>query len=109
VIELYMRTDALLYVDPPYVRSTLGTDRMYVHDMTDEEHVVLLDALDRHLGPVLLSAYPSPMYSERLAHWTLVTTSTRVYRGALRVECLWLNPVVAQAPRQQRLALGGEG
>ena len=105
IIALYARTDALIYCDPPYVRSTLGTDRMYVHDMTDDNHTAMLDALDRHRGPVLVSGYRSPLYDDRLVGWTRIDTRGRAYRGAERVESLWLNPVAVASQRQYRMDL----
>jgi DNA adenine methylase len=91
---------ALIYADPPYVASTLGSDRFYLHDMTDQDHVELLDLLDVHAGPVMLSGYRSDLYDERLTHWRRVDTGTQVYRGAERIESLWLNPSAVQRGRQ---------
>lgn len=94
------QADAVLYVDPPYVAETIGSDRFYAHDMTDADHLELLDLLDAHTGPVLLSGYWSELYDDRLAHWRRVDSSTQGYRGAKRTESLWLNPVAVQRGRQ---------
>lgn len=94
---------ALIYADPPYVSSTIGSDRLYVHDMTDDDHLDLLNLLDAHAGPVLLSGYRSDLYDERLAHWRRVDAGGVYYRGAERVESLWLNPAAVQRGRQMPL------
>lgn len=107
VLPLYRsQTHALIYADPPYVRSTLGTDRLYLHDMSDDEHMELIDLLDAHAGPVLLSGYRSALYDDRLAHWTRIDTETRAYRGVRRVESLWLNLAALQGGRQLFLVEG---
>jgi len=89
-------TEILIYADPPYPLST-RTDRLYSHEMTDEEHSELLDLLDRHPGPVLLSGYHCQLYNERLSHWKTLEHSAFAERGKSTVEVLWLNPRAAGA------------
>jgi DNA adenine methylase len=103
VLPMYLRSEALIYADPPYVRSTLGSDRHYTVDMTDADHLELLDLLDAHPGPVLLSGYSSPLYDDRLAHWTRLDVQVNAYRSSLRTESLWLNAVATSGRRQLRL------
>jgi DNA adenine methylase len=107
ILPMYRRAEALIYADPPYVRSTIGSDRHYAYDMNDQDHNELLDLLDEHPGPVLLSGYRSELYDARLAHWTRLDTEVNAYRSTLRVESLWLNPVAANARRQLHLIGGG--
>lgn len=98
VIRYYNAADVLLYVDPPYVLSTRGGRKQYAHEMTDADHVALLDALCDHRGPVVVSGYDSVLYHERLAGWQRVTTAARADKGATRTEVLWLNEA-ARPPR----------
>jgi DNA adenine methylase len=84
-------TDCLVYCDPPYVLETRNKRRMYKHEMTDQDHIDLLNALDRHAGPVVLSGYAHPLYDERLAHWQRITASALAEKGQSRTEVLWLN------------------
>jgi DNA adenine methylase len=105
--------EALVYADPPYCPGTLVSGdgragaqewaRYYRHGMTIEDHVALLDVLDAHPGPVLLSGYRSPLYDERLARWRRVDRGARAYRNAKRTESIWLNPVAAASARQPTL------
>lgn len=94
VLASFRDPSALVYCDPPYLfesryeRST----RYYAHEMTVADHGALLDALDAHPGPVLLSGYRSDLYDVRLAGWRRVDRATTAYRGAGRVESLWLSP-----------------
>jgi DNA adenine methylase len=90
LIDYYRHPDFLLYVDPPYLLST-RTYNLYANEMTDEEHLQLLDMLKRHPGPVVLSGYAHPLYEELLQDWQRVTMQALAEKGALRTEVLWLN------------------
>lgn len=101
LIERYHTADTLLYVDPPYVLQTRSHKKLYAHEMTDADHLALLDALDAHPGPVALSGYRCPLYDDRLTSWRRAEMVTQAEKGQVRTECLWLNPVL-----QERLSLG---
>lgn len=103
--------DVLIYADPPYL-GRLNRDgrtaqqmRLYRHEMTLSAHAELLDLLDRHPGPVLLSGYPSELYTDRLSHWAALERQARTQTNRGRTEVLWLNPA---ASRQTSLPLGLE-
>ena len=104
ILELARRRgeQTLVYADPPYLGRTLQDGRtaqqfrLYLHEMTLPEHVELLEALDRHPGPVVLSGYPSDLYAARLTHWTTVAHTSRNQVHDVRTEVLWLNPVAAR-------------
>jgi DNA adenine methylase len=91
---------AAIFADPPYLIP--AARRYYAHRMDEGEHAELLDALDAHPGPVLLSGYSHPLYEERLAHWERETFSCRAEKGRERTEVLWLNPAAVRA-REGRL------
>lgn len=90
------RPEVLLYVDPPYVLTTRGRRRLYVQEMSDGEHAELLDLLDAHSGPVVLSGYPNALYDQRLclsAHrgrWTRFEANAIAEGGGRRTEVLWV-------------------
>ena len=64
--------------------------------MTDNDHVELLDALDIHPGPVILSSYACPLYDDRLTHWERRTAKGRAEGGRSRDEVLWLNQIAVE-------------
>lgn len=106
VIRDWGRPEALLYCDPPYVfgtRERRGRGRHYRHEMTDDDHADLLQALRRHPGPVVLSGYRCSLYDELLGDWDRRDRSTLAYRNSARVESLWLNPTAAATARQPQL------
>lgn len=105
--------DTLFYVDPPYVhdtrcRVTMGSARGYRHEMTDDDHLALLDALQTVQGMVVLSGYPHPIYEEALDGWELREKSARISGGrgtAKRTECVWLNPACARSRKTVQLRM----
>lgn len=94
LIERYKRSNVLIYADPPYIIET-RTKRHYKHEMTIEDHIVLLDVLDAHPGPVLLSGYAHEVYDSKLSHWKRQTLDVAAEAGARRQEVLWINPKAA--------------
>jgi DNA adenine methylase len=107
IIWRYNFENVLIYADPPYVWET-RTDRdrsrkLYNHEMTNQDHIELLDVLDAHTGPVLLSGYACPLYDERLREWDRHSCKAQAECGQARTEVLWLNPIAAEGLAQQRL------
>lgn len=99
LIERYNRDDCLIYADPPYLLET-RTQRYYAHEMTDEQHVRLLETLKAHRGYVLLSGYDNDLYNDILKGWTKVTKMTKTEAASVKQETLWLNPAVTERNRQ---------
>jgi len=104
VIQRYNLREVLIYCDPPYILSTRN-NRMYRHEMTEADHLELLEVLDVHPGPVLLSGYAHPMYNERLRHWHRETRIVQAEQGKPRTEVLWINPVAADRIKQRQMSL----
>lgn len=96
IIERYRYPEVLIYADLPYPLSTRW-QRQYKHEMTDQDHIELLEALDKHPGSVLLSGYACDLYDSRLQHWTKKTSKAFAEGGKEREEVLWINPVAAKS------------
>lgn len=91
VIRRFYFPNVLIYADPPYLMETRCGRQQYSHEMTDADHVKLLETLRDHPGPVLLSGYESGLYQEALSDWHKETISSTDQKGRPRVECLWMN------------------
>lgn len=92
VIRRFNFPNVLIYADPPYVISSRsGGSKQYRHEMTDGDHMELLEALKAHRGPVLLSGYDSPLYDRLLAGWHKETLHTTDQLSRPRKESLWMN------------------
>jgi DNA adenine methylase len=84
--------DELVYADPPYVRSTRTYPRpLYRCELTDAQHIELLEVLKSLPCPVLLSGYWSELYAARLEGWRTLTMTGMTHRGEKRTEWLWMN------------------
>ncbi|OTG78505.1 DNA methyltransferase [Acinetobacter sp. ANC 4558] len=88
----------LHYVDPPYVHDTrydgAKSGRIYRHEMSNKEHLNLLNTLLDLKGMVMVSGYPCEMYDDMLSSWKRIETSSRISAGrgtAVKTECLWIN------------------
>ncbi len=88
--KLALSADAVVYCDPPYLLSTRQGRSYYEHEMTDEQHVSLLALLQGFKCRVMLSGYPSALYSSQLDGWRCLQYRTRT-RGRTVTECLWCN------------------
>ena len=95
LMRRYRYPEVMIYADPPYLLST-RSKRQYAAEMTDQDHVELLEALDDHPGPVLLSGYAHDLYEAKLGHWNRVEIRAHAQNGKRRVEVLWINPVAAK-------------
>jgi DNA adenine methylase len=95
LIKRYSRQNVLIYADPPYILSARTTSS-YKHEMTEDDHEQLIQTLEKHPGPVILSGYSHPLYDDRLKHWQRETKRAKAEAGAIREEVLWINPVAAE-------------
>ena len=96
VMQQHDSPDTLHYVDPPYLPETRCKtgNRFYRHEMSVDQHIELLRSLKDLRGMVIVSGYPSDLYSLELDGWHINTTNARISsaRGAaVRTECLWIN------------------
>lgn len=84
-------TEALHYVDPPYLAETRDRGADYAHEMSDAEHAELLDFLRGLKGKVVLSGYPNALYDKTLAGWHRIERAALADGARARTEVLWLN------------------
>lgn len=96
--------ETLHYVDPPYVHETRAggseiglSKQMYHHEMTNADHLVLIDFLRGCAGMVVLSGYGCPLYDEQLGDWRRVEKQTFADGARERTEVLWINGAACRA------------
>lgn len=108
LIERFNFQNVLVYADPPYLMETRYGEQ-YRQEMTEQDHMELLECLLNHKGPVLLSGYRSELYTRMLDGWYMETITCRNQRSDVAEECLWMN---FEPPAQMHLfgeMKGGEG
>ncbi|RAI39095.1 DNA methyltransferase [Rhodoplanes roseus] len=91
--------ETLHYVDPPYLPELRGISRagggmrgLYRHEMSRDDHTVMLEELKRLQGMVVISGYPHALYDDALPGWRRIATAARADGARPRTEVLWLNP-----------------
>jgi DNA adenine methylase len=99
IIGKFDGPETLFYVDPPYVHSSRdlsGAGKLprhtYEFEMTDHDHIRLIEQLRAVEGMVVLSGYPSELYDDALVDWKRVTRTALADGARERTEVLWINP-----------------
>ena len=90
LIARYNRPYVFIYCDPPYVLST-RSGRIYAKEMTDKDHIELLEILMKHPGPIMISGYETELYSNFLQGWHKQTKISRCGFGKQSTEVIWMN------------------
>jgi DNA adenine methylase len=88
--------NTLFYLDPPYLHETRVTTKDYEFEMSEEDHVQLLDTINQVQGKVLLSGYPNQLYDDALSHWDrweiqIDNKASSAKNKPIKTEVLWAN------------------
>lgn len=104
----YDRPETVFYLDPPYVAScrSAGSQQVYKHEMTDEQHIEMIDRIHSLRGAVILSGYDNDVYRGRMKGrgWGRIEIPSKARSSTAgsapdRLEILWLNPRAVVAVR----------
>jgi DNA adenine methylase len=90
------RPGILFYCDPPYVRSTRTGHTDYVKEMTDDDHIDLLNLANRVKAYIAISGYDNPMYNDLLRpengfYKSYAAVRRTNYKKSESQEVLWTN------------------
>lgn len=89
VMRRFATKDTLIYADPPYLMET-RTQQMYANEMSVDDHMEMLDVLNFHPGPAVISGYENAMYDKYLKGWKKTKIKPpKVEKQADRMEVLW--------------------
>lgn len=91
LIERYNTTDALIYLDPPYVRSARKSGALYKHEMNDQQQVRMLEIITQSKAKIILSGYRNELYDKWLSGWEMDTTMCQTTSTAMAEEVIWMN------------------
>jgi DNA adenine methylase len=87
-----------LYIDPTYLADTRVSKDYYAdHEMTVDDHILLLQAIKAHPHQVIISGYDHPLYREFLSGWGRVDKQVRTSGCSgpkskpKRTEVIWHN------------------
>lgn len=83
--------ETLVYVDPPYpMESRRSQLPLYDFEMTDQQHIDLLELLLSMPAMVAISTYKNDLYAQMLKGWTVYTFESNTRQG-LATEYLYMN------------------
>ncbi len=91
LIERYNSPDVLMYLDPPYVRSTRKSGKLYHHEMDDEQQARLLALITQSKAKIVISGYDSGLYNTALQGWYKDSTYSQTTSAAKVQEFVWQN------------------
>lgn len=92
--EMFRRYDSastIFTVDPPYMHSVRVSKNLYFREMTEADHVRLLETVTSLKGRALVFGYDSKLYSNYLARWT---------RYEFQVRCI-MSPNLSKPQRKE--------
>lgn len=90
LIQRYNHPDTLIYCDPPYLRG-LRKKNMYEWEMSDTEHIRLLQTIAESKSKIVISGYDNAIYNEILVGWNTDEKETTAQMGLYRTEKIWTN------------------
>lgn len=91
LIERYNSPDVLMYLDPPYVRSSRKSGRLYAYEMDDAGQIELLELINQSRAKIVLSGYQSDLYDQYLQGWKSYSAMSQTTSGQMATETIWLN------------------
>lgn len=91
LIERYNTPEALIYIDPPYVRSSRKSGALYRHEMTDEDQKRLLELIVKSRAKIIISGYDNELYKKALDSWKTDSTMSQTTSSKMACEKIWMN------------------
>ena len=107
LIERYNFDYVFMYLDPPYLMST-RKKRIYKHEMTEEDYVELLKAIQDSKAKVMISGYDSELYNTYLKSWNKKHTETTTEMHRTAIETIWFNYEVNEQITIEEMLKGRE-
>lgn len=84
-------SDVFVYLDPPYLLNTrLSPKKQYKHELTEADHIRLLQAAVNCKYNVAISCYDNDLYSRMLPGWRKINFKSQTRRGQA-TETLYMN------------------
>ena len=90
LIREFDSPDSFFYLDPPYLLNTRSA-KQYQHEMTEEDHIQLLETIVHCSAQIMISGYDTPLYNDYLHTWDTLRIPNQTTSGVVREEIVWMN------------------
>lgn len=90
LIERYNNENTLIYLDPPYLQN-LRKKNIYKYEMSDKQHMDMIDLVRSNKSKIILSGYDNELYNSALNDWQTAELKTTAQFGLHRTEKIWMN------------------
>lgn len=88
--KLKLDSETVIYADPPYHPLTRRRRKVYKHDYSLNDHIMLLDFVLSIPSKVIISGYYSDLYSDKLKYWNVHKFKAKTHTD-VREEYIWYN------------------
>lgn len=95
VIQRFNYENVFMYLDPPYVLGT-RTGKQYKCELTDNDHLELLETILQSKAKIMISGYESEIYNDLLKDWKKINFDANAEYGLKRTETIWMNYDIGQ-------------
>lgn len=83
--------DCLMFLDPPYLRSTRKSGTLYRHEMNIDDHKRMLSLITQSRAKIIISGYESDLYNTELQGWHKDSIMSRTTSTEMATETIWFN------------------
>lgn len=91
LIERYDNPDVLMYLDPPYLRSSRKSGALYAIEMDMVGQKQLLSLITQSRAKIIISGYENDLYNDTLAGWNKDSTMSQTTSTKKAMETIWMN------------------
>lgn len=96
MIDMYDGEETLFYFDPPYPKETRVAKKVYLKEMSTEDHEAMAERLLKVKGKVVLSSYRSSLYDKYFGSWRqeyvdIPNHSSHEKTKEKKQEVIWMN------------------
>lgn len=91
LIERYDNPDVLMYLDPPYLRSSRKSGALYAIEMDMVGQKQLLSLITQSRAKIIISGYENDLYNDTLAGWNKDSTMSQTTSTKMAMETIWMN------------------
>ena len=91
LIERYDHPDVLMYLDPPYLRSSRKSGALYAIEMDMVGQKQLLSLITQSHAKIIISGYENDLYNDALTGWRKDSTMSQTTSTEMATETIWMN------------------